>query len=71
MPKTRIPLLVLLAPLALLALVCVVAIREVPLRTTHDMVPVAPADSAPEATADLVEDGQGVDTRAAATLPPR
>ena len=58
-------------PLALLALVCVVAIREVPLRTTHDMVPVAPADSAPEATADLVEDGQGVDTRAAATLPPR
>ncbi|MEP7737078.1 MDR family MFS transporter [Nocardioides sp. 31GB23] len=58
-------------PLALLALVCVVAIREVPLRTTHDMVPVAPADSAPEATADLVEDAEGVDTRAAATLPPR
>jgi MFS family permease len=58
-------------PLAVLALVCVVAIREVPLRTTHDIVPVAPADSAPEATADLVEDAEVVETRAAATLPPR
>ncbi|WP_338088063.1 MDR family MFS transporter [Nocardioides marinisabuli] len=58
-------------PLALLALVCVVAIREVPLRTTHDVVPVAPADSAPEATADLVEDAEVREAGGTATLPPR
>ncbi len=50
-------------PFALAALLCVLAIREVPLRTTHDMVP---ADAAPEATAELVED---VEARDASEIP--
>ncbi|GAA4116018.1 MDR family MFS transporter [Nocardioides fonticola] len=44
------------APFALVALVCVSLIREVPLRTTNDLVEVADellADAAPEATAEL------------------